>query len=539
MKRISYMFCLMLAALVGCQQEDVIREVVSRGPVFRAATEGFAVQTRTSMGADLTSLWSAGDEVAIFAGSTAADRYRLDVRSAGRSSGTFNLIEEGQGDEAAIPANIAIYPYQENLVCTSADESSYQFAGFAYPTVQQYCVGSFADGSYAMAAVTGGSDDYDLAFKNVGGAIKFQLVGKDVISRITLTGKDGEKLSGDAVLTVSLDGTMPSVQMGQSAESSVTLDCAGGVQLTLSESVAFYIAVPPTSFAEGFTVEVENIQGDICSLEASTANAVGRSQILCMPVAKVEFGSADVAVGDYIDEYGANWGQGVIIDGTRWAPVNCGFKEEGIGDKGYLYGKMYQWGRLYGLGYNTTYDASAPDNAEGGSITIAEANVPANANVFYTMSTGNNQSHWFSDAVIEGVWNPGTTESPVKSGFDPCPEGWRMPTQPEMKRLSSNRSEWTEVDGQKGYWFSGSQAYVDGVPAIFLPASGYIANNGRAQQRNNFGRYWASTVRTSDNKIYQLSFSSSNSNMSLTGSSYAHSVRCVAEESTPGTSSEK
>ena len=39
MKRISYMFCLMLAALVGCQQEDVIREVVSRGPVFRAAQD--------------------------------------------------------------------------------------------------------------------------------------------------------------------------------------------------------------------------------------------------------------------------------------------------------------------------------------------------------------------------------------------------------------------------------------------------------------------------------------------------------------------
>ena len=104
-----------------------------------------------------------------------------------------------------------------------------------------------------------------------------------------------------------------------------------------------------------------------------------------------------------------------------------------------------------------------------------------------------------------------------------------MPTQPEMKGLVAKRSEWTQVDGQNGYWFSGSQAYAEGVPAVFLPATGYIANNGRAQQRNIFGRYWTSSVRTSDNLVYHLSFSSASSNVTLTGSSYAHSVRCVAE----------
>ena len=526
MKQI-YILCTLLFFLVACSQESMRDEQVAAQPSFFAYTEGHYVMTRTSLSDDMTSVWSEGDQIGIFQGNSQASIYQVDNGYVGLSFAHFNIIDESVAGDQWLDANIAVYPYQDGLYCV-ADGEAYQISGFEYPSVQLHCSDSFAEGAYAMAAVTDGTEDYDLKFRNLGGAVKLQLLGNDAVTRITLSGKNDEKLAGEAMLTVYLDGSMPSVQMAQNAEAAVTLDCGEGVQLSIFEPVSFYMAIPPTSFTNGFIVELENVEGEVCTLEASVSNAVGRSQILCMPVAKAEFGGTEDMEGDYVDEYGVNWGQGVIIDGLRWAPVNCGYKEAEFGDKGYLYGKMFQWGRLYGVGYNTTYDGSAPDKAVGGSITIAQANIPANANVFYTMNSGNNQSHWFSDTDIEGVWNAGTASAPVKSGYDPCPEGWRMPTQIEMKSLTSKKSAWTQVNGQNGFWFSGSQTYAEGVPAIFLPAAGYISNTARAQVRDTYGRYWTSTVRTTDNMVYQLAFSSSNSNMSYTGTSYGHSVRCVA-----------
>lgn len=522
--------CVMAAIFTGCRQESVFCEPEASRPVFRAVTEPFSSGiTRTTLGADFSSLWSEGDKVAIFAGSSQKDQYILDSRCTGSSNGVFNLLLAGEGGGASVPANIAIYPYQENLICL-ADGTGYKFSGFSYPSLQNYCIESFDQGAYAMAAITSSAQDFDLGFRNIGGAIKLQLVGKDVLSKITVRGKEGEKLSGKAEIKVFADGSSPAVEMDDTAEDFVALNCGDGVQLSLSVPVNFYIAVPPVAFYNGFTVELENSNGEICTLETSAENIVGRSQILAMPIAKAEFDIPVTAPGDYVDEYGINWGQGVIINGVRWAPVNCGFKEESVGDKGFPYGKTYQWGRLHGVGFNTTYDSSVADKVAGGSITIAEANAGA-ANVFYTVTTSN--SHWFTDTSIENVWNAGTSASPAKSANDPCPDGWRLPTQSEMKALVANRSGFVENSGQMGYWFSGSKAYNENVPALFLPAAGSLGNNGSISlKRESYGRYWTSTVRTSDNLVYGLNFAynSSNFNVVLTGGVYGYSVRCVAVE---------
>jgi hypothetical protein len=61
---------------------------------------------------------------------------------------------------------------------------------------------------------------------------------------------------------------------------------------------------------------------------------------------------------DYVDEYGINHGPGVEIGGVIWAPVNCGYNETD-----FKYGKLYQWGRKYGQGYNG--DATVPTIEEG------------------------------------------------------------------------------------------------------------------------------------------------------------------------------
>ena len=72
------------------------------------------------------------------------------------------------------------------------------------------------------------------------------------------------------------------------------------------------------------------------------------------------------------------------------------------------------------------------------------------------------------------LWNSGSEAGPVKTEYDPCPEGWRVPTYAELKSLFMNRSAWTTNSiGQTGYWFSGSESYTDQVPQLFFPAANY------------------------------------------------------------------
>ena len=46
-------------------------------------------------------------------------------------------------------------------------------------------------------------------------------------------------------------------------------------------------------------------------------------------------------------ENGKYLGDGVLVGGVVWAPVNCGYDE-----LRYPMGRLYQFGRKYGQGYN-------------------------------------------------------------------------------------------------------------------------------------------------------------------------------------------
>ena len=220
---------------------------------------------------------------------------------------------------------------------------------------------------------------------------------------------------------------------------------------------------------------------------------------------------------------GVSYGKGIVIGDVIWAPVNCGYEPATSDSKGYPYGKLYQWGRKYGQGYSTSYDASVPEIVEG-PISAINGQKDIYSNTFFLAS-----SDWTSPQKDE-LWNSGTEDNPVKTEYDPCPEGWRVPTYAELDRLKNGRSSSMTVGDQKGLYFCGDYTYLDNAPQVFFPAAGHRCNyySGLAESRGLRGDYWSS--RPYSDNAYNLYFgSSSTGGMIHPDRALGHSVRCVQE----------
>ena len=250
-----------------------------------------------------------------------------------------------------------------------------------------------------------------------------------------------------------------------------------------------------------------------------TAVAIGGATATCRITVKSQTATPSV---DYVAD-GVNYGKGIAIGDVVWAPVNCGYEAPTNTYKGYPYGKLYQWGRKYGQGLNSE-DASYPsgDNRVKGPVMPSVGNAEENKDkFFYTESPGD-----WSKVQKDELWNSGTESNPIKTKYDPCPEGWRIPTYAELAKLRNNYSSW--IINQAGRYFCGDYTYLDNNPQVFLPASGFRSDNCYGGERGSSGLYWSSTPINS--KAYSLSFYQyTDGNISSSQRACGFSVRCVQE----------
>ena len=458
--------------------------------------------------------WSEGDQIIAFMKSSYGHKYKLISSFVGKTYADFEPATSAGGNLSAGTEwnhNVVYYPYSADVEAIKSGDN--YTLSVVLPSEQTYAAESFGNGSMTMVAV---SENNNITFKNVLGGIKLQLRGTQKVKSIKLEGKNNEKLSGTATVTAYTDETKPAITMASGASTSLALNCGSGVQLNESKATEFIIALPPVLFSRGFIVTVIDDAGNEQTIETDKENSVLRSSLLVMPEVTLDKVPQTV---EYIDEYGINHGPGVKIGETVWAPVNCGYHKDD-----FKYGKLYQWGRKYGQGYDG--DATTPTIEEGG-ISAITGQHKSKSNVFFT-STWELKNDWLYPQDSK-LWNSGTDSNPVKTENDPCPEGWRVPTYAELEELNNNYSSWTTDDnGRSGIWFSGPNSYTASVPQVFFPAAGYRGiSDGDAYGRGYYGYYWSSSL--SSDYAYSLHFLSSYVIVGSIGRASGYSVRCVQE----------
>lgn len=252
-----------------------------------------------------------------------------------------------------------------------------------------------------------------------------------------------------------------------------------------------------------------------------TALAVGGVSKSCSVTVKTPKTFAPGDYVDYVDELGVNHGKGVVVAGVIWAPVNCGYEPATADYKGYRYGKLYQWGRKYGQGYDSN-DASYPsgDNMIQGPVMPSWGSSETYKDAFFYGS-----NNWCNMQIYD-LW---VDSEGKKTKMDPCPSGWRVPTYDELYALTKNYSRSTK-DNQKGSYFVGEYTYIDGLPQVFFPAAGSrLYSSGNVYFRGEGGRYWSSRPYSGSAYYFNFNFDDGGANMNYTSRAYGYSVRCVQE----------
>ena len=208
-------------------------------------------------------------------------------------------------------------------------------------------------------------------------------------------------------------------------------------------------------------------------------------------------------------ENGITLGEGIRVGNVVWAPINCGYVNEGTD---YIFGKLYQWGRKYGQGYLNENVGSWVNYQVAASVGNSADNATA---FYYTLSDPYDwctpqQSSWISD-------------------YDPCPTGWRIPYSCEFSDLiNENSSPALETDKVGGVDLSG--IWLNGTASpektgVFLPAAGYRDNETEQDMRSFEGFYWASTV--AGEQGIGINFYAGYASLKNINRAYGISVRCV------------
>ena len=342
MKKLLFVVCA-LFGFMACTQNYIEEQSAIRTDVPETIKVGFEDnETRIQLNSAQKTVWTKGDLVSVFYRSNANQQWKYDGETGARTA-ELKRVDAGTSTRD-MDRVVVVYPYNKDYYI---NPETYNVQA-TLPATQHYLANSYGTDGNIMVS----SSEYNqFSLKSVCGWLKLQLTGDGaVVKSIKFRGNNDEQVAGELYINSSDATAMLASDMGGTDDNNaggnlvfddtilteVVLDCGEGVTLGKS-TTAFYIALPPQTFANGFTVEIEDTDG--YAMEQSTAKTFVVERNTISPMAALEFvnpnrptqptpanneiwytnGSTTIPTTPrYIDVFGAN-----IVSNTYDAKKEC------------------------------------------------------------------------------------------------------------------------------------------------------------------------------------------------------------------------
>ncbi len=464
-----------LVAFTGCKKETTVasepeNQLVKVPMTFSASINGES-KLRTELDGEThkITVWSEGDKIKIATEQTIrgeANEFTL-TDGAGTAYGTFKgECEEGSVYLAAYPASLLLNKFIYSL-----------------PGVQKYVENGFAPNTVPLFSY---SETKELNFINVTGMLRLGVKlksGSDNIVVKSMILKDKQtykKLWGHYTYNITFDGIEP-IHGDESGDNTMTMNLGNGVELNSSSFTYFYFCLPKETLLEGFTVEMEDANGKVATIDyTGTDKAMEQNKGKTYEAAGVEFkipttGYAEVSSSADITGDKVKWVQ-LWENGPKWAEFNVGAKS--VGDDG----GYYYWGMAIDQDPELKY--------------------------------------YEGDGDIQG--------GPHDTAMNLWGENWQMPTDNDLTDLYDKCNvEWTsdyKGTGKAGNVFTGTGNYSGN--SVFFPIAGFYAGEVIYDET---GYYWSSTSYEVDS-AERMIFNEFNHEIGGYGCNEGYLVRAILHE---------
>lgn len=388
---------------------------------------------------------------------------------------TYTFIIYSINTAGTVPALTFAVPANKTLATTSVTVSG---------------ISDFLFASKSMTLIGGVTNKLDVILKHKFSQITTTIDATRTGYNITAISSNINTHSPNATIALS-DGTI--TRSGATTTSPVTFATLGGLTATSTPTIINAAANSTTSY----------------TLTTITIGPLTRTGIVPFTNLNITPGvkyNMKVNITPIDTAFTVNGQAAVRISGKVWMRYNLGANTALDPDQDPqivgLHGNYYQWGR---------------------SIVVANATTPDGA--IQLWNSGITQP--------ATAWNTNTEASPVKNVTnDPCPTGFRIPTQLELQELV-NETIQTNI----GTFNNSSTNYTAGkvftskrkatIKLTFPIAGNRYFSDGSVVNRGNTGFYWSSY--TLNSRYYHYSLSSASAIMGNSVAAWGFPVRCIQQ----------